>query len=322
MLDYKTIYLVVFFPAIFFLGIFTTIGDLRMHKIKNSYVFAALLYSLCVYAAALLCSEGIAKQFISNPDVTYVVSVILWHFDKWLINLTVCTIVAFGLCYYKLWGAGDGKLFIGYAALIPIGQYSKVYFHYYFASFFLLVLIFVPPTIFFGARSIFAFLKNNPVKSLFLGNILARVMQKIRRFPLREATRALFSFFVLFLALSVLRSTYQSSFSATSSAFAQNIFIFAVYLGFPRLWKTFIKYTNPFIIIFLLLVGFASSGLVNFNLVINTHSVASSLRATLVMCTFPFVKRIFDFYEERLFIKNTPFAHWMFFGALLTWFWQ
>jgi len=46
----------------------------------------------------------------------------------------------------------------------------------------------------------------------------------------------------------------------------------------------------------------------------------TSLRTALIMVLFLIFKKTVDLYTERTVQKTTPFAIWMFLGALIVWF--
>ena len=44
-------------------------------------------------------------------------------------------------------------------------------------------------------------------------------------------------------------------------------------------------------------------------------------RVLTIMLLFSILKKMIEIYTERTAQKNTPFAHWMLLGVLITWFW-
>jgi hypothetical protein len=70
------------------------------------------------------------------------------------INVWASLIVAIYFWKQNWWGGGDAKLFVCYAALIPLSHYPFGYFSYYFYSFLLLIITFVPAALwtFFHAQ--------------------------------------------------------------------------------------------------------------------------------------------------------------------------
>ncbi|MFH1511193.1 MAG: prepilin peptidase [Candidatus Woesearchaeota archaeon] len=85
-----------FLPGIIGLGIITSYEDIRYGKIRNKWVVAAIV--LAIAAHILLRSP--AMQVLAN-------------------FLFAC-IIGFFLWFTRVWTAGDGKLFIAFAALLPI----------------------------------------------------------------------------------------------------------------------------------------------------------------------------------------------------------
>ncbi len=106
--------LLYFLPAILFLGIITSYEDIKFGKIRNKWVVSMLVYSIIIYA--LLISDYFLKGGI---DGNYVIELIT--------NFCFAMVIGFGLWYFKIWTAGDGKLFIAYSALVPLSVYKYGY---------------------------------------------------------------------------------------------------------------------------------------------------------------------------------------------------
>ena len=122
-----------FLPGILALGIITSYEDIKTGKIRNKWIIAALVYAFLVYAVLL------ANYFFTTG--------LNYHY---LIELVTNFIfaVAIGYCFWHfgIWTAGDGKLFIAFASIIPFSVYSIGYLEWT-PSITLLVNIFIPALI-------------------------------------------------------------------------------------------------------------------------------------------------------------------------------
>lgn len=225
--------------------------------------------------------------------------------------------VAYLLWHFKMWGAGDAKLFICYAALIPMGQYSRVYFNYYFASFLLLLAIFIPATIFLFLRSAIYFMRR-----LKFSEIRERmpelIKEKLAKSNKIEMSKVLLGFFVLFLSFRILREELQNL--AIRILPEQNILILGSLLLFRWLSKIFKKNARFITVAFILLIAYLAFKMLYLKEGLVLGIGNTFVRAIFIMILFPLFNKIIGLYSERTVQKTTPFAHWMFLGALITWF--
>jgi hypothetical protein len=262
-----------------------------------------LVYSLLVY----LCTWILFALGLEKPSL-------LWNFDKWSINLVISGLVAYLLWHFKMWAAGDAKLFICYASLIPMAQYSRAYFNYYFASFLLLLWIFIPATAFFLLKSGIYF-----IKSLDVTKVREKMIISIKKkFNKIEKGKILLGFFVFFLFFKMLREELTNLIS--KFLFNQNILILISLLMFKQLSKFFRKNTKLIIIISIILTIYISSRMIysRRQLILEIGNIFGGMLSLAIF--FPIFEKIIELYEDRTVRKTTPFAHWMFLGALIVWF--
>ena len=108
------------------IGLICAYTDIKYGKIFNKWIVFGLIYVFFLYVFLFSYKTSIDYIFelILNGAIAFLVGYLLWHF--------------------KLWSAGDAKLFAVYAFLIPLHFYSKSYTPY-FPSFNLLVNVFIPP---------------------------------------------------------------------------------------------------------------------------------------------------------------------------------
>ncbi len=89
-------------------GLITSYEDIRFNRIRNKWVLLAISFGVFVSIFV----------FISNPKLTipgggpYLV--------EFYLNVLCTFVLGYILWYTGLWSAGDAKLFLAYAFLIPI----------------------------------------------------------------------------------------------------------------------------------------------------------------------------------------------------------
>lgn len=302
----KTINALIFLPVLCLIGAYTSYDDLRFSRIKNSWILLGLGYSAAIYAAAW--AVRIPEFWGQAGPLSAVSHGLTWNFDKWCINLAFSGIAAYSLWHFNLWGAGDAKLFICYAALIPMTQYPRVYFHYYFASFFLLLAIFIPASLPTLARSVSESLR-----------LLGRrepgwIREKFAKLNKKKTVRVLTGFLVLFLLMKMLSLEYQRFFNRNPPnphlSMIAFLFIFRFLSGF------FKKYAVLTVVAFFLLVLYFT---MSSESRLFTEIVIAAGKALLTMVLFPLFRAVVDVYSEPEKQNNISFALWMFLGALIVW---
>lgn len=100
-----------FLPGIIYLGIITSYTDIRYGKIKNRDVVIGICYAFFVYVALITYFLATGQQL----NYRYILELGT--------NALFAIVVAFGLWNFKLWSAGDGKLFFAFSLLIPLEVY-------------------------------------------------------------------------------------------------------------------------------------------------------------------------------------------------------
>jgi len=125
--------LYIFLPIILALGLITSYQDIKSGKIRNKWIILALVYSILTYVGII-----ILYSFEGTLSTTYLAELGT--------NFIFSIMAGFGLWYFGIWTAGDGKLFIAYSALLPLSIYSNGY-QKWIPSFTLLSNIFIPALI-------------------------------------------------------------------------------------------------------------------------------------------------------------------------------
>jgi hypothetical protein len=129
-------------PFILFLGIVTSYSDIKYKKIRNKYVIMTLIYAVL----SLLIATGYAYYKGSGINPHYLI--------LFLTNIGVSLLFGVLLWISHLWSAGDAKLFLAYAALVPLKFYKWGSIGI-FPSYILLINTFTPAFAYFLARLIY-----------------------------------------------------------------------------------------------------------------------------------------------------------------------
>ncbi len=107
-----------FLPAIISLGIITSYEDIKYGKIRNKWILFALAYAILAYSVLTP-----YYYFHAEMNVKYLIELIS--------NLTISIIIGYALWHYNIWSAGDSKLFIAFASLIPLTAYTNGYYSHF-----------------------------------------------------------------------------------------------------------------------------------------------------------------------------------------------
>ena len=118
-------------PAIILIGALTSYEDIKYGRIRNKWVVYSLAYSLAAMLAVVVYlyaqNEPISKEYLL----------------RFFINISFAALAGFLIWISGMWSAGDAKLFIAYAALVPLSLYSNSS-ATFFPSFAILAFTFIP----------------------------------------------------------------------------------------------------------------------------------------------------------------------------------
>ncbi len=104
------------------LGIVSSISDFRNKKIYNKYIIISIIASIMTYVF-----------FFKQIDRIYI--------KNFAINFIISCLVSFAFFYFKIWAAGDAKLFIAIIFMIPFELY-EVSLRNYFPGLYVLIYVF------------------------------------------------------------------------------------------------------------------------------------------------------------------------------------
>ena len=123
------------------LCIYTSFTDIKSKKIYNKIIIYAFTLSSVVYICLF---REIEKTFIINH----------------IINVFITLVLSFAFFYFKIWAAGDAKLFTLISYMIPFSLY-EVNDHNIFPSMYLLIFVFGIAFIYVVMETIVLWIKDN-----------------------------------------------------------------------------------------------------------------------------------------------------------------
>ncbi|GEM_PF-1739159 len=106
-------------PFIALFGLVTSHEDMRTGLIRNKWIVAALIYSML---SLMLVS---AFYYFSGAGIN------TNYFFIFVLNVTFALITGVIVWQLRLWNAADAKLFLAYAAIVPLTIYRTNYFFYF-----------------------------------------------------------------------------------------------------------------------------------------------------------------------------------------------
>jgi hypothetical protein len=139
-------YVILLFILVF--GLITSYDDVKHGLIRNKWVLFAIAFGIIVILVDVLILGGKFNSITSNP--------ILEFFTNLLFTLAV----GFLIWYIGLWSAGDAKLFVAFASIVPLNFYIMNYTRF-FPSLTLMINTFAPIFI----VMLFYLLFKNPIKT-------------------------------------------------------------------------------------------------------------------------------------------------------------
>ncbi len=280
-----------FLPAFLILGIVSTFQDFRVRRISNAWIVLSLVYVAIVHL----------YLFISADQQETV-----W-FLRSFVNVLASTFVAVFFWKQNWWGGGDAKLFVCYSALIPLAKYPFGYFSYYFASFLLLVITFVPAAIWTFFHAQFSLTKAG--KSMYYNFRLARV---------GEFLQFGFGFTAIFFLWNLIVQFCGHYFYWVKDL---PIVIWLLGIGY---YKTILRLFQKrlWLVVVSWIAAISIAVFVPFFDQTNVWRVLINSFASWVIIFIlrKHMLRTIEYYVEWTKNNNVAFAGWMFLGGLVIWF--
>jgi len=267
----------------------------------------------------------------------------LGYLIELLTNFIFVVLIGFGFWYFKLWTTGDGKLFIAFAALLPLSVYNIGY-QKFIPSVVLLINIYIPALIIM----LFLMLFKSNLK--MVGNVVLDFFKEF--FQPKQLLVSVVNLFAIFWIIQLLLSFIGLNdylvrvaltlvvFSFIQSKFKDKSFYVSVFVSLIRLLVDKSVYSIDFAINFLIIVliwkvirSFLSGSISKLGSEIFSKTVNTN-RLKLGMVLGQNIKEI-DVEPEgltkeqiqgikKLGLKNVkisqtiPFAPFIFLGVLLT----
>jgi len=270
-----------FYPLIIALGIISSYTDIKYKVIRNRHLLWFVALALIIHAYL-----QINHKITLTPNL--------------LLNFLIGIITAYLFYSFKMWGAGDAKLFIVFSLLMPTQKHNTLI---PFPSAILFINIFLLSTAAMIALSIYKIIKN---KDNFLSKI-----------SLSDLGKRVSSSFLIILGLGWTISYLTKPLSIYFSPIVNIILIYILYSIFYKSLEALRKK-----IIILAIIG--CSGFIlrtvlefnNLNLSVLILSLMKILKYTLV---FYFINLLIYHDKDTNKVSITmPFAPFIFLGTLAT----
>lgn len=198
--------LLIFLIVVF--GLITSFEDIKFNKIRNKWVLLAIISAFLLLALRVVVI--LLKGSLINPK----------YFTEFFLNFFITFIVGILLWEMKLWSPADAKLFLAYAALVPISLYQWGYTKN-FPSFVILINTFVPYFI------------------LYFSYILFKTSLKEKLGIIKEMLKPkqMINFVVFIFAFSWLTKRIFGFFNIEASLFMSVVVIFLVMVILTKILK-------------------------------------------------------------------------------------
>ncbi len=299
------------------LGAITTYEDIKFSKIRNKWVFSAIVVSLIIILIRFLLGNYLG--LLPNPI----------YYTTLFTNILFAILLGYLFFELNLWSPADAKLFIAFSALVPLSIYQFGNIDY-FPSFVILINTFTPVFVYYA---FYVLLKSN-------------TKQKKDCFRKAFETKALIGLVLLVFGFSWLVRNLLALIKIPNYFFISIIAIFLLFYVIERfgwdklkigllfsLFRLIFDYSNVFTIgfwkdfvaIFVILLGIIV--LKEFGDMVLTRRVnakdlepgmAMQTKEGLVTLTPNKIKKIIK-EDKRVIIHETlPFAVIIFMGVLIT----
>ena len=267
------------------IGSICSYTDVKYGKIKNKWIVLGLFWVIILYFSLGFYSYFYLHQLKNIQNLI-----------EMGINGLIALVVGYILWRFKLWSAGDAKLFALFAFLIPLEFYSKTYFPY-FPSFALLINVFFLLLLFLGLKALLfgfkeGYKKIKEVKKgekIFTKEKIKKLKPKIAKIVGMYTVFILIFFVLQFLSAKTIKFFDKSIFEP----FLIYLILFIIY---RFLFSFIIKNKN------IIFGGAILGGTYGFYLLINnqTELLFNILKmAFIFMVLVGLSRQLLDFYIEK-----------------------
>lgn len=305
---------ILFLPMVFFIGLITSYEDIKYSRIRNKWIILGLSWGITILLLLFI------WDFIASPVMRFyyfeikglpadssapVFTVHFLYLGRILLNAFIATIISFLMWRFNTWTAGDAKLFIVYALLLPPIYYWKSFLSF-FPSFALLINIFIVVLLYLLISSLFFNIKSvfRPTSKDRLANQKKEnkdykqksdFWKKLTNF--KSSLNMLLGFLVIILLFGFFHGQIQKYVPFDVFSLQVVIFVILIILSTPLL-KLFQRSLIPKITI-LALIFICAYGFIwdfRFTLRIIVQSLAITIVFTVV---FMAIQKLIDIYLEK-----------------------
>jgi len=328
---------IIFLPILLFLGIITSWSDIRSGKISNKWIIFGLLWGLGGYFSIFVCSQFKQNDFLKSVLDNILFNQAPLNLIKYVFLNSFCALVlGYVFWYFNFWSAGDAKLFFVFSLILPLKYYFKEYI-LFFPSLVLLINIFFCALIFLFVSFSPQMIRSVRIFFIFILRLLKPFVvfpsfNKIREFFGGGAIRELF---LLIKSKSSFLENFFNSILMLVSAFlvlrlasdniANHLLITLLNLStilclmvFSGSLLKIVKKVNKAMIV-LLIVYFG--GIISFFPSYIKPTLFYFSNMIIIFMGFYFGLTILPkVFIRRSIVQKMPFAIWLTFGAILTFF--
>ena len=311
---------ILFLPLLFFIGIITSYEDFKYGKVRNKWILLGLFWGLIIiifFFVWYFVASPITRYYYfeiqhlpdDSPAPVFTVSLVyLWRV---ILNVVIALLIAFLMWRFNAWAAGDAKLFVVYALLLPLTYYWKSYLPY-FPSFVLLINIFIPIFLYLLFRSCFYYLKfiylrltktDKRGSSLKSDRAREKTDKKKAGWEKIKSMAVMFLGFIgIFLVFGLLQEPIKEHFTINISSL--QMFIFAALIIFSGALSKIFQKPITFKIIIISLIIILGYGFISFpNATWQIIYQATKMMA-IFMVIFTLFRKLIDFYVLKTGLKK------------------
>ena len=200
-------------PAVLIIGLVTSYEDIKRGIIRNEFIIASLIYSF-----SMLFIVAVVFYVQGKPLSTF-------YLTQSVFNIIFALFAAVVIWLSGLWSAGDAKLFIAYAALLPLSVYHSDFIAY-FPAITIIINTFIPIMLFYATVALIR-TNTKQKKAVIKSFIKPRIFLE----------SLLFAFAFSWLGSLFFRHTIQFHITYVNSIFLLIAFPFIAILFFDKILK-------------------------------------------------------------------------------------
>lgn len=278
-----------FLIPLFIVGGICAYTDIKYGKIRNDYVGFGLIWTLFLYAYL---SVSAVLSLPDKQNIYYVLEMAL--------NGSLAIGIGYLMWRFRLWAAGDAKLFVFFSFLIPLKFYSDSYINYFPSftlitnTFFLIVLFLIFEAFFYSFKKCVKIIKQ----PIIIKNAPWREWLSPQRvkWQIIEIAKMYLIYLAFIVAVRLAMIAVGNFFSKYVQSSDLVLFILLLFILRRFFLKTFFRNKLVMLLIIVLVIGYAGylitqgqAGL--FVSVIKT--------AFIFMIIILFLTKIIDWYIEK-----------------------